>query len=106
LKFWRVSFRDKVACMLSITRPRFEVEKSKHLKNIFGDDFLSLPRGASGPKNITVGCVILIVPRRNKVSQAVVADIANASTATERVIGSAIRFNVRYTEKLEVYFGD
>jgi len=79
--------------MLSITRPRFDVEKSNVRKYTFGSGVSSRERGVSGPKNNTVGCVILTVPRLKRVSQAVVADTAKARTETESAIGSAIRSN-------------
>ena len=47
--------------MLSMTRPRFDVEKSNVRKYILG---AAVPSDEeSGPKKIKVGWVILIVPR-------------------------------------------
>jgi hypothetical protein len=65
--------------MLSIIRPRFDVENSGVRRKTFGNDLILLDLGPSGPKKITVGWVILTVPRRNKVNQAVIAEIARAS---------------------------
>ncbi len=76
--------------MLSTIRPRLDVEKSKVRKKIFGEGASPAKLGRSGPKYMTVGWVILTVPRRNSVSQAVVADMANARTAMETVMGSGI----------------
>jgi hypothetical protein len=44
----------------------------------------------SGPKKITVGDVIFTVPRRNKVSHAVVVETARARTEIVTEIGSGI----------------
>jgi hypothetical protein len=43
---------------------------------------------------MTVGCVILTVPRRKRVSQAVTDETARASTEMVREAGSAIRHNL------------
>src|ERR1700684_770387 len=90
LKFWCVSFRDNATYIFSITRPRLDVQNSKVRRNTFGNAVWSRERGVSGPKKITVGCVILIVPRRKRVSHAVVADTAKARAESVRAMGSVI----------------
>jgi len=47
-------------------------------------------RGISGPRKITVGCVIFTVPRRNRVSHAVADETARARIETVIEMGSAI----------------
>ena len=59
-----------------MTRPRLDVEKSSVRRKTLGGGASSCERGKSGPKKITVGCVIFTVPRRKSVNHAVVADIA------------------------------
>jgi hypothetical protein len=76
--------------MLSMTLPRIEVEKSSVRKYILGGGTSSRERGESGPKYMTVGWVIFTVPRRKRVSQAVVADIARAIIETVIATGSVI----------------
>jgi hypothetical protein len=66
--------------MLSMTRPRFDVEKRSVRKNTFGSGVSLRERGASDPKKITVGCVILTLPLRKYVSQRVKDETASAST--------------------------
>ena len=44
----------------------------------------------SGPRKITVGCVILTVPRRNKVSHAVTEEMLRARIETVIEMGSAM----------------
>jgi hypothetical protein len=63
-----------------MTRPRFEVENSKVRIKTFGGGKRSGTRDESGPRKMTVGCVIRIVPRRKSVSQAVIEEITNART--------------------------
>ncbi len=73
---------------LSIIRPRFDVENNSVRKKTFGND--SAVFDPSGPKKMTVGWVILTVPRRNSVSHAVAAEMDRASAemmmATEEKI--------------------
>ena len=73
--------RESATCMLSMTRPRFEVEKRSVRRKTFDE------RSESGPQKMTVGCVILTVPRRKRVSHEVTAEIARArkETVIERV---------------------
>jgi hypothetical protein len=68
--------------MLSITRPRFEVANRRVRKKTFGNATSRLEREPSGPRKMTVGWVIFTVPRRNKVSQAVVVDTRSDKTET------------------------
>lgn len=59
-------------------RPRLAVEKRSIRRYTLGKATFSRGWGESGPKKMTVGCVMLTRPRRNSVSQAVVADTASA----------------------------
>jgi hypothetical protein len=57
-------------------------------------------RDVSGPRKITVGCVIFTVPRRNNVSHAVTLETPSARIETGIEIGSAIKahFTMRVAE--------
>lgn len=77
-------------CMLSTTRPRFDVAKSRVRKKTLGRAGSSRERRLSGPKNMTVGCVILTVPRRKSVNHAVTADMHRANMEIVTEIISAI----------------
>jgi len=77
--------------MLSTTRPRFDVAKSRVLKKTLGKGGSSFERGLSGPKNMTVGCVIFTVPRRKSVSQAVSTDRNSAKTEIVTDMPSVVR---------------
>jgi hypothetical protein len=92
LKFWCVSFRHSATCMLSITRPRFDVENNNVRRYTFGGATRSRERGVSGPKKMTVGCVIMTLPRRNSVNYAVTDETARARVEMVIVSGSAIEF--------------
>lgn len=70
---------DNLMYIFSIILPRFDVEKTKVRRKIFGSVNPGASRGPSGPKKITVGCVIRTVPRRNKVNQAVTVERVRAS---------------------------
>src|SRR5205823_7515923 len=75
--------------MLSITLPLFDVEKRSVLRKTFGrGDLCGVP--PSGPKKITVGCVISTRPRRTSVSQAVAAEVTRAKAEIVRAMGSAM----------------
>src|SRR6266699_1639156 len=74
--------------MLSITRPRLDVATSSVRRYTFGSVGSSGKRGVSGPKKITVGCVILTVPRLNSVSQAVIDATPSESIEIVLVMGS------------------
>jgi hypothetical protein len=74
-----MSSQDKVTYIFSIILPRFEVENNNVRKKTFGSVLPLSSLGPSGPKKITVGCVILTVPRRNRVSHAVTAERPSAS---------------------------
>jgi hypothetical protein len=76
--------------MLSITRPRFEVENNKVRRYTFGNGVSECERGVSGPKKITVGWVIFTVPRRKRVSQAVTAETARDRVEIAMETGSTI----------------
>lgn len=91
LKFWTVSLRRKVTCIVWITRPLWEVEKRSVRSLTFGR-LPPISVGLSGPKKITVGCVIFTVPRRNSVSQAFSADTPRARPEIAIVIGSTKSF--------------
>jgi len=67
----------------------FEVANSSVRRKIFGREGSLRERGVSGPKKITVGCVILTVPRRQSVNHAFTAEIANDIPAIVKEIGSA-----------------
>src|SRR5712692_6165466 len=90
LKFCCASFLERETCMLSTMRPRFDVAKSKVRRKTLGRGGSSRERGLSGPKNMTVGCVILTVPRRKSVNHAVTADIHRANTEIVTEIASTI----------------
>src|SRR5712691_2406409 len=90
LKFCWVSFRESATCMLSTTRPRFAVAKSRVRRKTLGRGGSSRERGLSGPKNMTVGCVILTAPRRKSVNHAVIADTHRANTEIVNELASAI----------------
>ena len=77
-----------------MTRPRMDVENSNARKKTLGSGLSLRERGASCPKYITVGCDILIVPRRKKVNQAVAADVSRARTEIIIAMVSDIRSNV------------
>jgi hypothetical protein len=79
--------------MLSIMRPRFEVEKSNARRNTFGKATSSRERGESAPKKITVGRDILTVPRRKSVNHAVTAATARERTEIVSVIVSNTDLN-------------
>jgi hypothetical protein len=76
--------------MLWMTRPRFDVENKSVRRKILGDGGSLGERGMSGPRKITVGCVIFTVPRRNRVSHAVADETARARIETVIEMGSAI----------------
>ncbi len=76
--------------MLSTMRPRFDVAKSKVRRKTLGRGGSSRERGLSGPKNMTVGCVILTVPRRKSVNHAVTADTHRANTEIVTEIAAVI----------------
>src|SRR5258708_6070665 len=90
LKFCCVSLRASVTCIPSMTRPRFDVEQRSVRRNTFGSELSSGARGVSGPKKMTVGCVIFTVPRRKRVSQAVTDETPSASTEIAMEAGSVI----------------
>jgi hypothetical protein len=66
--------------VLNDARSRLDVEKRRVRKKTLGRGVSSRPRDVSGPKKITVGCVILIVPRRKRISRAVTDETASART--------------------------
>jgi hypothetical protein len=66
--------------VLNDARSRLDVEKRRVRKKTLGRWVSSRPRGVSGPKKITIGCVILIVPRRKRISRAVTDETASART--------------------------
>ncbi len=76
--------------MLSTTRPRFAVAKSRVRRKTLGRGGSSREVGLSGPKNMTVGCVILTVPRRKSVNHAVTADMHRAKTEIVSELASVI----------------
>jgi hypothetical protein len=78
--------------MLSMTRPRFAVATNNVRRKIFGIGLSLRSRGVSGPKKMTVGCVIFKVPRRKSVSQATVADTNKETTE----IRTEIIYSKRY----------
>src|ERR1035441_10650040 len=80
LKFWCVSFRGRATCMPSTIRPRFDVENRRVRRKTLGNGVSRFERGVSGPKKMTVGWLILTVPRRKRVSQAVTDEMASART--------------------------
>jgi len=77
--------------MLSMTRPLLDVENNRVRRKTFGREGSFGERGGSGPKNITVGCVIFTVPRRQSVSQAFTAEMPKASTEIAIETGSTMR---------------
>jgi hypothetical protein len=76
--------------MLSMIRPRFEVEKRSVRKKIFGIGVSPGEPESSNAKQIMVGCVILTRPFRKSVSHAVAMDTASASAEIPIEYGSAI----------------
>ena len=80
LKFWCVSFRGRATCMPSTIRPRFDVENRRVRRKTLGNGVSRFERGVSGPKKMTVGWLILTVPRRKRVSHAVTDEMASART--------------------------
>jgi hypothetical protein len=75
--------------MFSMTRPRFEVAKSRDRRKTFGNG-TSWRGPESGPKKMTVGCVIFTVHRRKSVSHAVTAETESANTDIVAENGSTI----------------
>ena len=80
VEFWCVSFRERATCMLSTIRPRFDVENRRVRRKTLGNGVSRFERGVSGPKKMTVGWLILTVPRRKRVSHAVTDEMASART--------------------------
>src|ERR1039458_1955490 len=80
VEFWCVSFRERTSCMLSTIRPRFDVENRRVRRKTLGNGVSRFERGVSGPNKMTVGWLILTVPRRKRVSQAVTDEMASART--------------------------
>src|ERR1035441_5710586 len=83
VEFWCVSFRERATCMLSTIRPRFDVENRSVRRKTLGNGVSRFERGVSGPNKMTVGWLILTVPRRKRVSQAVI--IQTRWPAQERI---------------------
>jgi len=73
-----------------MTHPFLEVEYSKVRRNTFGDASDEAEPRPSGPKKMTVGCVIFTVPLRKRVSQAVVHEMNRESSEIVSMIGSGI----------------
>jgi hypothetical protein len=82
--------------MLSMTRPRFDVENNNARRYTFGSATWSRERGVSGPKKMTVGCVILTVPRRNNVNHAVTVETLRANAEMVIDSGSAMQVLIVY----------
>jgi hypothetical protein len=76
--------------MLSTTRPLFDVETRRVRIYTYGGGLASRTREASGPRKMTVGWVILSVPRRKSVSHAVADEIARARIEIVVATGSAM----------------
>src|ERR1017187_10122809 len=66
VEFWCVSFRERATCMLSTIRPRFDVENRRVRRKTLGNGVSRFERGVSGPNKMTVGWLILTVPRRGQ----------------------------------------
>jgi hypothetical protein len=82
--------------MLSMTCPRFDVENNNVRRYTFGSARWSRERGVSGPKKMTVGCVILTVPRRNSVNHAVTVETLRANAEMVIDSGSAMPVFIVY----------
>ncbi len=67
-----------------------EVEKISVRKNTLEDGLVPEWSGPSGPKKMTIGCVIWTVPRRNNVSQAVRPETPSANKEMAVASGSII----------------
>src|ERR1039457_1313747 len=80
VEFWCVSFRERATRMLSTIRPRFDVENRRVRRKTLGNGVSRFERGVSGPNKMTGGWLILTVPRRKRVSQAVTDEMASART--------------------------
>jgi hypothetical protein len=68
--------------MLSMMRPLFDVDTRSVLRNTLGEGNCPGRSDVSGPKKMTVGCVMRTVPLRKSVSHAVVADTKRARHET------------------------